>query len=57
MQNNNNSNQVNQQQERYVMCRASDIVKLMKTKEDRNNIAKENSKSKIIIKFYRLDDS
>ena len=57
MQNNNNNNQVNQQQEKYVMCRASDILKLMKTKEDRNNIAKENSKSKIIIKFYRLDDS
>ena len=57
MQINNNSNQVNQQQERYVMCRASDILKLMKTKEERNNIAKEKSNSKIIFKFYRLDDS
>ena len=57
MEDNQNNVPMNQNQERYVMCRASDILKLMRTKEDRNNIAKENSKINLIFINYRLDDS
>ena len=39
----------NPQNQNYVICRASDVLKLLKTKEDRINIAKENS-NKILIK-------
>lgn len=57
MENNQNNMPMNQNQERYVMCRASDILKLMRTKENWNNIAKENSKLNIIFKNSRLDDT
>lgn len=51
MENNRNNIGRNQEQDKYVMCRASDILKLMRTKEDRNNIAKENSKKNILLIF------
>ena len=43
MQQNINHIGENQEQDRYVTCRANDILKLMRTKIDRINIAKENS--------------
>ena len=46
--NNNNINQINE----YVNCKASDIVRLLKTKIDRKNIAKELSKK--IYNFFRF---
>lgn len=39
-----NFNANNNQQGNFVICRASDVLKLIRTKEDRKNIAKENSK-------------
>ena len=53
--------QINQDQEanqeNFIYCRATDLIKLMRTKEDRINIAKENSKKIFIINMYRLDDA
>ena len=42
MRQNNNHIVENQEQDRYVTCRANDILKLMRTKIDRINMAKEN---------------
>ena len=43
MRQNNNHIGGNQEQGKYVTYRANDILKLMRTKIDRINIAKENS--------------
>ena len=51
MENNRNNIGRNQEQEKYVMYRVSDILKLMRTKEDRKNIEKENNKKKILLIF------
>ena len=44
----------NKEGQNYLMYRASDILKLLRTKEDRINVTKENSKEKNIIFNYRL---
>ena len=53
--------QINQEQEsnqeNFIYCRATDLVKLMRAKEDRINITKENSKKIFIINMHRLDDA
>jgi hypothetical protein len=44
-------------QNNFIYCRATDLIKLMRTKEDRINIAKENSKKIFVIIIFRLDDA
>ena len=39
-----NNEHANQEGQNCVTCRASDILKLLKTKDDRINFAKESSK-------------